>query len=69
MLPVCYLCVCILQMCGRGSVTDLSRGLIKQDKRLEEILIAHIMKETLKVKVTYLLLEIENLLYMHIVII
>ncbi|XP_041374247.1 myosin-IIIb-like [Gigantopelta aegis] len=38
----------VMEMCGRGSVTDLSRGLLKQEKRLDEALIAHIMNETLK---------------------
>ncbi|XP_071101473.1 myosin-IIIb-like isoform X2 [Haliotis cracherodii] len=38
----------VMEMCGGGTVTDLSRALIKDSKRLEEGLIGHILRETLK---------------------
>lgn len=36
------------QLCGRGSVTHLVRELIGRGEALEEDLIAHILRETLK---------------------
>lgn len=36
------------QLCGRGSVTHLVRELIGRGETLEEDLIAHIIRETLK---------------------
>ncbi|XP_060080055.1 myosin-IIIb-like [Ylistrum balloti] len=40
-----------MELCGRGSVTHLTRELLKQNAGLDEKLIAHIISETLKVLV------------------
>lgn len=37
-------------MCARGSVTELVRALLDDGKKMDEILIAHVLKETLEVK-------------------
>ncbi|XP_012938920.1 myosin-IIIb [Aplysia californica] len=39
----------VMELCGAGSVTELARHLLNQEQRMEPDLIAHIMKETLKV--------------------
>nr|KAG5713513.1 hypothetical protein BaRGS_025061 [Batillaria attramentaria] len=39
----------VMEICAGGSVTSLSRSLLKQDKHLDELLIAHILKETVHV--------------------
>ena len=36
----------VMELCSYGSVTDLVKSLIKSGKKLDEILIAHILKET-----------------------
>ena len=38
----------VMELCSNGSVTDLVKALIKNGKILDEILIAHILKETVK---------------------
>ncbi|XP_059161590.1 myosin-IIIa-like, partial [Physella acuta] len=39
----------VMELCGGGSVTDLAKHMIKKSSRLDELLIAHILAETLKV--------------------
>ncbi|XP_076468254.1 myosin-IIIb-like isoform X2 [Babylonia areolata] len=39
----------VMELCGGGSVTSLSRSLLKKDSHLGEHLIAHIIKETVHV--------------------
>ncbi len=54
---LCAVCVheldavalCVLQLCGGGSVTDLVKALLLRDSRMDELTIAHILRETLKV--------------------
>lgn len=41
-------CMFYQQLCGRGSVTHLAREVIGRGEALEEDLIAHILRETLK---------------------
>ena len=45
---VILLC-CFFKICAGGSVTSLSRSLLKNEQHLEEYLIAHILKETVNV--------------------
>ncbi len=37
----------VLELCSNGSVTDLVKTLIKNEKRLDECLIAHILRQTI----------------------
>jgi myosin-3 len=37
----------VMELCSNGSVTDLVKNLKKEKKKLDEKLIAHILKETL----------------------
>ncbi len=37
----------VLELCSNGSVTDLVKTLIKNEQRLEECLIAHILRQTI----------------------
>ncbi|KAL3856081.1 hypothetical protein ACJMK2_015277 [Sinanodonta woodiana] len=39
----------VMELCNRGSVTDLSKVLIDRNESMGEVLIAHVLKETLKV--------------------
>ncbi|KAL5006119.1 hypothetical protein ScPMuIL_017277 [Solemya velum] len=39
----------VMEMCARGSVTELVRSLLDDGKKMDEILIAHVLKETLEV--------------------
>ncbi|KAL4217322.1 Myosin-IIIa [Mactra antiquata] len=41
----------VMEMCSRGSVTDLAKSLVDRGQKLDEILLAHLLKETLKVLV------------------
>ncbi|CAE1168286.1 MYO3 [Acanthosepion pharaonis] len=38
----------IMELCTNGSVTDLSKDLVTQNRRMDEVLIAFILRETLK---------------------
>ncbi|KAL8563942.1 hypothetical protein ACOMHN_059372 [Nucella lapillus] len=39
----------VMELCGGGSVTSLSKSLLKKEEHLDELLIAHILKETVYV--------------------
>lgn len=43
MLFVCF------QLCSKGSVTELSKSLIEKGRKMDELMVAYILKETLQV--------------------
>ena len=38
----------VMELCTGGSVTDLAKAMLKANQRLDESIIAYIMRETLK---------------------